>query len=77
MIEEQLSAVDNKLERLEEHYVLEEITQEIFQKYKAKFLEERAKIDEQKLKIGIRVLNRKSKLGFRLHGTRTNGFRGK
>ncbi len=57
VIEEQLSAVDKKLERLEERYVLEEITQEMFQKFKAKFLDERAKIDEQKSKVGIRVSN--------------------
>ncbi|MCW3122470.1 MAG: resolvase domain protein [Flavipsychrobacter sp.] len=56
-IEGQLSEVDKKLERLEERYVLEEITKDMFDKFKAKFLDERKQIEKERAKYGNKVSN--------------------
>ncbi|MCD6011787.1 MAG: resolvase domain protein [Flavipsychrobacter sp.] len=56
-IEKQLSESDRKLERLEERYVLEEITREMYDKFHAKFVEERGKIENERSKFGKGVSN--------------------
>ncbi|WP_394337901.1 recombinase family protein [Flavipsychrobacter stenotrophus] len=56
-IEKQLTEVDKKLERLEERYVLEEITKDMFDKFKAKFIDEKKDIEKERAKFGNRVSN--------------------
>ncbi len=56
-VEKQLSEINKKLERLEERYVLEEITKDMFDKFQAKFLEERNEIEKEFSKFGKRVSN--------------------
>jgi hypothetical protein len=55
--EKQISEVSKKLERLEERYVLEEITKDMFDKFQSKFLEERKEIEKELTKFGKRVSN--------------------
>lgn len=56
-IEKQLAQVNKKLERLEERFVLEEITKDMFDKFKAKFGEEKKTIEKEKAKFGNKVSN--------------------
>jgi site-specific DNA recombinase len=56
-IEKQEAEVNKKLERLEERYVLEEITRDMFDKFKAKFTEEKKEITKELSKTGKRVSN--------------------
>ena len=56
-IEKQLAEVDKKLERLEERYVLEEITRDMFDKFKTKFVDEKKEIEKERAKFGNRVSN--------------------
>lgn len=53
----QLQEVTNRLERLEERYVLEEIAKEIFQKYQEKFRKEIADIQREQQKSAMQVSN--------------------
>ncbi len=53
----QISEIDNKIERLEERVVLEEINNELFNKYSAKFKAEKALIELEMLKSGNEVSN--------------------
>ena len=53
----QLQELNTKMERLEERFVLEEITQELFVKYKTKFKQEIADIQQRIEKSGIQVSN--------------------
>jgi hypothetical protein len=45
-IKRQIADLNKKIERLEERYILEEISPELYVKYKAKFEEERDKIEQ-------------------------------
>ena len=56
-VEKQLSEVTKKLERLEERYVLEEITKDMFDKFQLKFTEEKKEISKELSKFGKRVSN--------------------
>jgi site-specific DNA recombinase len=56
-IDKQLNEVNKKLERLEERYVLEEITKDMFDKFQAKFIEERKDIEKEFAKFGKGVSN--------------------
>ena len=56
-IEKQLGEVDKKLERLEERFVLEEITKDMFDKFKAKFTKEKEDIEKERAKFGSKVSN--------------------
>lgn len=53
----QLNEVTNKLERLEERYILEEISQDMFAKYQSKFKEEAKEISQKLEKSSIQVSN--------------------
>ena len=53
----QLQEATNRLERLEERFVLEEITQEMFQKYQQKFKKELADIQKEMQKSALQVSN--------------------
>ena len=55
--EKQLEELENKLNRLEERYILEEITAEMYKKYKEKFIKEKAEIEAVLLKSGKGVSN--------------------
>ncbi len=48
----QLSDISKKIERLEERYVTEEISKDLFEKYKIKYTEEKAEIQRQLAKFG-------------------------
>lgn len=56
-LEKQLHDVSKKLERLEERYVLEEITKDMFDKFQLKFAEEKREIEKELSKIGRNVSN--------------------
>jgi len=47
--------VNKKLERLEERYVLEEITKDMFDKFQVKFAEEKKEMGKELSKFGKRV----------------------
>lgn len=53
----QLNEVNKKIERLEERFVLEEIPQELFKKFKTKFIEEKDEIQRQLAKSGNKGSN--------------------
>ncbi|GIK70146.1 MAG: hypothetical protein BroJett020_14410 [Bacteroidota bacterium] len=53
----QLQELQKKLERLEERYILEEITQEMFIKYREKFKQEMGDIQRRSQKFTARVSN--------------------
>ncbi len=55
--DKKLCEFDCKLERLEERYVLEEITRDMYDKFYVKFIEERDKIEKERAKIGTEVSN--------------------
>ncbi len=48
MIKRQLTDTRQKIERLEERFIVEELTAELYQKYKSKFEKEMEEIEEQK-----------------------------
>jgi len=49
--------VNKKLERLEERYVLEEITKDMFDKFQVKFAEEKKEMGKELSKFGKKVSN--------------------
>ncbi len=53
----QLIAVNNKIDRLEERFILEEITKEQFLKFSDKFKQERLEINKQLEKCAVKVSN--------------------
>ncbi len=56
-IEARLAEVTRKLERLEERYVLEEITKDMFDKFHLKFIDEKKQISIELSKFGKKVSN--------------------
>ncbi len=55
--ENQLAEIDKKLERLEERFILEEISAEMFRKYKDRFNAEKAEIEKLLMKSGRKMSN--------------------
>ena len=56
-VAKELEEVNKRLVRLEERYVLEEITKDMFDKFQLKFIEERKEIEKETSKFGKRVSN--------------------
>jgi site-specific DNA recombinase len=56
-IEKEITAIDQKLERIEERFILEEISKEMYEKYRAKFTEEKQEKEKELTKSGKRVSN--------------------
>ena len=56
-IKKQLAESNSKLERLEERFVLEEISKEMWDKFRTKFVKEREELDNQLTIIGNKVSN--------------------
>jgi site-specific DNA recombinase len=56
-IKRQMSEIENKLERLEERFVKEEITQELFNKYSEKYKVEKKDLEREALNSGNQVSN--------------------
>ena len=61
-----LQEVKQKIERLEERYILEEITRSMFDKYTAVFNEERKAIEQELAKCSFRVSNLEELIDFTL-----------
>src|ERR1035437_3605114 len=57
LLKRQYEEIDHKLERLEERYVNEEMTQEMFLKYQEKYKKERLEIYQRMQKAGNRASN--------------------
>ncbi len=56
-IGKEVTDISNKLERLEERYIMEEITREMYEKYSAKFKTEKQELTQRMGATGTRVLN--------------------
>jgi site-specific DNA recombinase len=56
-IEKEIAAINQKLERIEERFILEEISKEMHDKYRTKFIEERQEKERELAKTGTRVSN--------------------
>jgi site-specific DNA recombinase len=56
-IEKEIAGINQKLERIEERFILDEISKEMHDKYRAKFIEERQEKERELAKTGTRVSN--------------------
>lgn len=56
-IERDIAGINQKLERIEERFILDEISREMHDKYRAKFVEERQEKERELAKVGTRVSN--------------------
>ncbi len=56
-LEQQIEEIDKRIKRLRDRHAMEEIDREMYEEYKAKFLEERHAISEELAKQGNKVSN--------------------
>ncbi len=66
-IERQLAEVTRKIERLEERYVLEEITREMYDKFQSRFRQEKEAFTKELAKYGNKVSNLEEYIDAAIH----------